>query len=150
MACGGRTSSGKGGVPQGQAGGMTCARVLAGGPRVGKTSCSGVLVRPGTSDGESASCETSTLLLWAHGVGVHADAPAHSFPTNADARGEAMRTMPRALACCPLYCGVQGRHQDHSLGGRQGPAARTTRCPIEDEPVTDTDNNQDNGEILAR
>ena len=56
-----------------------------------------------------------TLLPWAHGVGVHADAPAHSFPTNADARGEAVRTMPRALACCPLYCGVQGRHQGHSL-----------------------------------
>ena len=42
-----------------------------------------------------------TLLLWAHGVGVHADAPAHSFPTNADARGEAVRTMPRTLACYP-------------------------------------------------
>ena len=42
-----------------------------------------------------------TLLPWAHGVGVHADAPAHSFPTNADARGEAVRTMPRTLACYP-------------------------------------------------
>ena len=31
-----------------------------------------------------------TLLLWAH-----------SFPTNADARGEAVRTMPRTLACYP-------------------------------------------------
>ena len=52
-----------------------------------------------------------TLLLWALDVGVHADAPAHSFPTNADARGEAVRTMPRTLACCPLHSGVQGRHQ---------------------------------------
>ena len=52
-----------------------------------------------------------TLVQWAHGVGVHADAPAHSFPTNADARGEAVRTMPRTLACCPLQSGVQGRHQ---------------------------------------
>ena len=101
MACGGRTSSGKGGVPRGRAGGMTSARVLAGGPRVGKTSCSGVLVRPGTSHRGSVSVETSPLVLWAHGVGVHADAPAHSFPTNADARGEAVRTMPRTLACYP-------------------------------------------------
>ena len=71
--------------------------------------------RPG-----SVSCETSPILLWALDVGVHADAPAHSFPTNADARGEAVRTMPRTLACCPLYCGVQGRHQGHSL---------VLRCP---------------------
>ena len=32
------------------------------------------------------------LLFFALDVGVHADAPAHSFPTNADARGEAVRT----------------------------------------------------------
>ena len=51
-----------------------------------------------------------TLLLWALDVGVHADAPAHSFPTNADARGEAVRIMPRTLACCPLQSGVQGHH----------------------------------------
>ena len=50
-----------------------------------------------------------TLLLWAHGVGVHADAPAHSFPTNADARGEAVRTMPRTLACYPRVLDVATR-----------------------------------------
>ena len=34
---------------------------------------------------------------------------------NADARGEAVRTMPRTLACCPLHSGVQGRHQGGDL-----------------------------------
>ena len=61
--------------------------------------------RPGSSSGEE-----SPILLWALEVGVHADAPVHSFPTNVDARGEAVRTMPRTLACCPLQSGVQGHH----------------------------------------
>ena len=89
---------------------MTCARVLAGGPRVGRR-----VVRASLSGGEPAAgivlVREVTLLLWALDVGVHADVPAHSFPTNADARGEAVRTMPRTLACCPLQSGVQGRHQ---------------------------------------
>ena len=100
MACGGRASSGKGGPARGRAGGMTSARVLAGGPRVERRA-----VRASLSGWEPAMgiglMRDVTLLPWAHGVGVHADAPAHSFPTNADARGEAVRTMPRTLACYP-------------------------------------------------
>ena len=111
----GRTSSGRGGV-----GGMTCARVLAGGPRVGRRT-----VRASLSGREPATgivlVRGVTLLPWALNVGVHADVLAHSFPTNADARGEAVQTMPRTLACCPLYCGVQGRHQGHSLVGLMMP-----------------------------
>ena len=38
--------------------------------------------------------------------------------------------MPRALACCPLYCGVQGRHQGQSLVVAASAASRPVLGPV--------------------